>query len=284
MRLTLRIAQAGLLARLQRGPGQRLVGDVQRLGQAVVRPSCSAARHRRPAGACAGSGSGRGRWPSSGRPPRRRRGSRPVDRLVERAEAGSASSSRTSSAMYSKKFTTYSACRYRSRNAGFCVDTHQAVSRWQTRIMMQPDTTSGADAKPYSSAERRGDTTSRPVLSWPSVWTTIRSRRPLSSSVCWVSARPSSRVPACLSDVRRGTRAAVVPGDQHVRVRLRHTRRDRADADLGDQLHVDAGARVGVLEVVDQLRQVLDRVDVVVRRRADQPTPGVECRVLATHG
>jgi hypothetical protein len=30
------------------------------------------------------------------------------------------------------------------------------------------------------------------------------------------------------------------------------------------------GARVGVLQVVDELRQVLDRVDVVVRRRADQ--------------
>jgi hypothetical protein len=33
---------------------------------------------------------------------------------------------------------------------------------------------------------------------------------------------------------------------------------------------VHAGLRVGVLQVVDQLRQVLDRVDVVVRRRGDQ--------------
>ena len=46
--------------------------------------------------------------------------------------------------------------------------------------------------------------------------------------------------------------------------------RDGADADLGDELHVDARRRVGVLEVVDQLLEVLDRVDVVVRRRADQ--------------
>ena len=37
-----------------------------------------------------------------------------------------------------------------------------------------------------------------------------------------------------------------------------------------DQLHVDAGTRVGVLEVVDELREVLDRVDVVVRRRRDE--------------
>src|SRR5690606_17324127 len=69
----------------------------------------------------------------------------------------------------------------------------------------------------------------------------------------------------------RGAGAAVVAGDQHdVGVRLRHTRGHRADTDLGDQLHVDAGRRVGVLQVVDQLRQVLDRVDVVVRWRRDE--------------
>ena len=66
--------------------------------------------------------------------------------------------------------------------------------------------------------------------------------------------------------------AAVVAADEDdVRLRLRHTGGDRADADLSDQLHTDAGARVRVLEVMYELRQVLDRVDVVVRRRADQP-------------
>src|SRR6185436_7324586 len=70
---------------------------------------------------------------------------------------------------------------------------------------------------------------------------------------------------------RRGARAAVVTGDQHhVGVRLGHTGRDRAHADLGDELDVHARRRVGVLQVVDQLREVLDRVDVVVRRRGDQ--------------
>ena len=49
---------------------------------------------------------------------------------------------------------------------------------------------------------------------------------------------------------------------------------DRADADLGDQLDVDAGARVGVLQVVDELGEVLDGVDVVVRRRRDQADAG----------
>src|SRR6185295_17677029 len=38
--------------------------------------------------------------------------------------------------------------------------------------------------------------------------------------------------------------------------------------------HADARRRVRVLQVVDQLREILDRVDVVVRRRADQADAG----------
>ena len=55
-----------------------------------------------------------------------------------------------------------------------------------------------------------------------------------------------------------------------VGARLGDAGRDRADADLGDQLDRDARLRVDVLQVVDQLRQILDRIDVVVRRRRDQ--------------
>jgi hypothetical protein len=87
--------------------------------------------------------------------------------------------SRTSWATYSKKVTTYSALpEYLSRSSRRWVATPTGqVSRWQTRIMMQPETTSGAVAKPYSSAPSRAPmTTSRPVLSWPSTCTTIRSR------------------------------------------------------------------------------------------------------------
>ena len=70
---------------------------------------------------------------------------------------------------------------------------------------------------------------------------------------------------------RAGAGAAVVAADQDdVAVRLGHARGDRADADLGHELDADPRPRVGVLEVVDELGQVLDRVDVVVRRRADQ--------------
>ncbi len=74
---------------------------------------------------------------------------------------------------------------------------------------------------------------------------------------------------------RRRPGAAVVPADQdHVGVRLGDARGDGADSDLGHQLDADAGLGIGVLEVVDQLGEVLDAVDVVVRRRRDQADSG----------
>ena len=57
----------------------------------------------------------------------------------------------------------------------------------------------------------------------------------------------------------RGTSAAIVAGDQHdVGMRLRDTSGDGTHALLGDELDVNAGARIGVLEVVDELCQILD--------------------------
>ncbi len=65
--------------------------------------------------------------------------------------------------------------------------------------------------------------------------------------------------------------AAVIAGNQHhVGMALGHTGRDGADAELGDELDVDARLRVGHLRIVDQLLQILDGVDVVVRRRGDE--------------
>ncbi len=106
--------------------------------------------------------------------------------------------------MNSKKFTTNSGLPLnRARSSGFCVATPTGqVSRWQTRIMTQPSTISGAVAKPYSSApSSAATTTSRPVFIWPSTCTVTRSRSPFSISVCCASARPSSHgVPACFSE------------------------------------------------------------------------------------
>ena len=43
-----------------------------------------------------------------------------------------------------------------------------------------------------------------------------------------------------------------------------------ADADFGDELDRDVGARIDVLQIEDQLRQIFDRIDVVMRRRRDE--------------
>ena len=70
---------------------------------------------------------------------------------------------------------------------------------------------------------------------------------------------------------RRGAGAALVAGDGDVvGARLGDAGGDRADADLGDELDRDVARRVDVLQVEDELRQILDRIDVVVRRRRDQ--------------
>ena len=60
--------------------------------------------------------------------------------------------------------------------------------------MMQPIAINGAVEKPNSSAPSSAPiTTSRPVFICPSTSIVIRERRSLSSSVCWVSARPISQ-------------------------------------------------------------------------------------------
>ena len=102
------------------------------------------------------------------------------------------------------------------------------AARWRSRIRRRR-------------AARRS-TTSRPVFIWPSTCTAMRPRRRFSTSVCCVSARPSSHgVPACLID-DQGDRAgaAVVAGDRHVvGLGLGHARGHRADADFGHQLDAD---------------------------------------------
>ena len=74
---------------------------------------------------------------------------------------------------------------------------------------------------------------------------------------------------------RRRAGAAVVPRDQHdIGVCLRHAGSDCPDTHRADQLDVDTGVGVGVLQIVDQLGEILDRVDVMVRGRRDQAHPG----------
>ena len=62
--------------------------------------------------------------------------------------------------------------------------------------------------------------------------------------------------------------------EHHISLRLTHTCRHRADAHFGDELHMHTGKRVGVLEVMDQLLEILDRINVVVRRWANETNAG----------
>ena len=101
----------------------------------------------------------------------------------------------------------------------------------------------------------------------------MRLRSRLATSVWWVSARPISHGdPACLIEV---SGEAPVPPSKPAMVTwsaraFDDAGGDGADADLGHELHRHVAGRIDVLEVEDELRQVLDRIDVVVRRRRDQ--------------
>ena len=68
---------------------------------------------------------------------------------------------------------------------------------------------------------------------------------------------------------------AVVAADEHViGVGFRHARRNRADTRFGHELDADPRSRIGNLQVVDKLRQVLDGIDVVVWWRREERDTG----------
>src|SRR6476659_4798217 len=55
-----------------------------------------------------------------------------------------------------------------------------------------------------------------------------------------------------------------------VRMRLGDSGRDRAHSGLRDKLHADAGAAINLLEIVDELRKIFDRINIVMRRRRNE--------------
>ena len=94
--------------------------------------------------------------------------------------------SRSSCATNLIKFSTYSGFPLNLlRSSGFCVATPTGhVSRLHTLIITQPIVTSGAVANPYSSAPSSAATsTSRPVISFPSVSIRTCERSPFIISV-----------------------------------------------------------------------------------------------------
>ncbi len=74
--------------------------------------------------------------------------------------------------------------------------------------------------------------------------------------------------------MRRCSRAAVIPADQNdVGSAFGDAGRDGADAHFGYEFDVNACSRVGVLQIIDQLSQILDRIDVMMRRRRNEADP-----------
>ncbi len=74
---------------------------------------------------------------------------------------------------------------------------------------------------------------------------------------------------------RRSARAAFVAGDGDViRARLGNAGRNGADAHFRHELHRHRTLGVGVLEIEDELREIFDRIDIVMRRRRDQANAG----------
>ncbi len=76
------------------------------------------------------------------------------------------------------------------------------------------------------------------------------------------------------------SRAAVIAGDQdHLGPRLCHTCSHSSHSRFRHQLYRNPRVFIGVFQIVNQLRQILDGVNIVVGRRRDQPYPrrGVPC-------
>ena len=116
-------------------------------------------------------------------------------------------------------------------------------------------------------------TTSRPVFIWPSTSTVMP--RPEVVADERLLRLGQAELPGNTGRLDRAQRrrpgAALVAGDGDVvGPRLRHPGGHRPHADLGHELDRHRCPRVGAAQVVDQLLEILDRVDVVVRRRRDQ--------------
>ena len=70
---------------------------------------------------------------------------------------------------------------------------------------------------------------------------------------------------------RRSTRTTAISGNEDVVGKaFGHTGSDCAHANFGDELDAHACGAVGVFQIVDQLFEIFDRINIVVRWRTDQ--------------
>ena len=70
---------------------------------------------------------------------------------------------------------------------------------------------------------------------------------------------------------RAGTRTSLgAADDNEVGFRFRHTGSNRSHPTLCDEFHADGSGGINILQVEDELCQVLNAIDVVMRRRRDK--------------
>ncbi len=81
---------------------------------------------------------------------------------------------------------------------------------------------------------------------------------------------------------RRCTGAAVIAGDHDmIGLGFGHARSHGTDTDFRYQLHGNGSSRIGVLQVVDELGEVFNGINIVVRRRRNQADAGHRVTQLA---
>src|SRR5699024_12807016 len=77
---------------------------------------------------------------------------------------------------------------------------------------------------------------------------------------------------------------SVVAGDQHdIGMRFGDTGCNSPDALFSNEFDVDAGVRVRALEIVDELREVLNGVNIMVRWWGNQPQDRKSTRLNSSH-
>ena len=67
---------------------------------------------------------------------------------------------------------------------------------------------------------------------------------------------------------RRSTRSAVIAGNEDdIRASFGNTDGNRADTGLRYQLHADTSVAVRIFQIMNELCQILDRINIMMRRR-----------------